>query len=33
MVDVVTQGEVLETDATVEVVERRGNRVVVRAVK
>ena len=33
LVDVVTQGEYLEGDATVEVVERRGNRVVVRAVR
>ena len=33
LVDVVTQGEFLETDATVEVVERRGNRVVVRATR
>ena len=33
LVDVVTQGEFLDTAATVEVVERRGNRVVVRAVK
>ena len=32
LVDVVTRGEYLEVDSTVEVVERRGNRVVVRAV-
>lgn len=32
LVDVVTQGEFLETDAAVEIVEHRGNRVVVRAV-
>lgn len=32
VVDVVTQGEYLETDARVEVIERRGNRVVVRAI-
>ncbi len=33
LVDVVTQGEFLEPGVTIEVVERRGNRVVVRAVK
>ncbi len=33
LVDVVTQGEYLETGAQVEVVERRGNRVVVRSVR
>jgi membrane-bound ClpP family serine protease len=32
LVDVVTQGEYLEADVRVEVIERRGNRVVVRAV-
>ena len=32
LVDVVTQGEYLETSVAVEVIERRGNRVVVRAV-
>ena len=31
-VDVVTQGEFLEVDTEIEVIERRGNRVVVRAV-
>jgi membrane-bound serine protease (ClpP class) len=31
LVDVVTQGELLEHGARVEVIERRGNRVVVRA--
>ena len=31
LVDVVTQGEYLETDTLLEVIERRGNRVVVRA--
>jgi membrane-bound serine protease (ClpP class) len=33
LVDVVTQGEYLEPNTQVEVVERRGNRVVVRAVR
>ena len=33
LVDVVTQGEFLNPDARVEVIERRGNRVVVREVK
>jgi membrane-bound serine protease (ClpP class) len=33
LVDVVTQGEYLEADAEVEVIERRGNRVVVRSVR
>ena len=33
LVDVVTQGEFLDPDARVEVIERRGNRVVVREVK
>jgi membrane-bound serine protease (ClpP class) len=33
LVDVVTQGELIEANATVEVIERRGNRVVVRAVR
>ncbi len=33
LVDVVTQGEYLEANAALEVIERRGNRVVVRAVK
>jgi membrane-bound serine protease (ClpP class) len=32
LVDVVTQGDYLETGARVEVIERRGNRVVVRAI-
>ena len=32
LVDVVTQGEYLEIDTPVEVIERRGNRVVVRAI-
>ena len=32
LVDVVTQGEFLDPDARLEVIERRGNRVVVRAV-
>jgi membrane-bound serine protease (ClpP class) len=32
LVDVVTQGEYLEADVRLEVIERRGNRVVVRAV-
>ena len=31
LVDVVTQGEYLASETAVEVVERRGNRVVVRA--
>ena len=33
LVDVVTQGEFLGPDARVEVIERRGNRIVVRQVK
>jgi membrane-bound serine protease (ClpP class) len=33
LVDVVTQGEYLAQDARIEVIERRGNRVVVRAVR
>jgi len=33
LVDVVTQGEYLEVDARIEVIERRGNRVVVRAAR
>ncbi len=33
LVDVVTQGEYLDVGAKIEVIERRGNRVVVRAVK
>jgi len=33
LVDVVTQGELIETGASVVIVERRGNRVVVRAAK
>jgi len=33
LVDVVTQGEYLDPDAKIEVIERRGNRVVVRAVR
>jgi membrane-bound serine protease (ClpP class) len=33
LVDVVTQGEYLAKDARIEVIERRGNRVVVRAVR
>ncbi|MFQ5413387.1 MAG: nodulation protein NfeD [Phycisphaerae bacterium] len=33
LVDVVTQGEFLDANGSVEVVERRGNRVVVRAVR
>ncbi len=33
LVDVVTQGELIDASATVEVIERRGNRVVVRAVR
>ncbi len=33
LVDVVTQGELIEADAAIEVIERRGNRVVVRAVR
>jgi len=33
LVDVVTQGEYLETGAQIEVIERRGNRVVVRSVR
>ena len=33
LVDVVTQGEYLEPDEKIEVVERRGNRVVVRAAR
>ena len=32
LVDVVTQGELLDADVRVEVIERRGNRVVVRAI-
>ena len=32
LVDVVTQGEYLEPRTRVEIIERRGNRVVVRAV-
>jgi membrane-bound serine protease (ClpP class) len=33
LVDVVTQGEIVEASAAIEVIERRGNRVVVRAVR
>jgi membrane-bound serine protease (ClpP class) len=33
LVDVVTQGELLEANCPIEVIERRGNRVVVRALK
>jgi len=33
LVDVVTEGEYLEANCTIEVIERRGNRVVVRAVR
>lgn len=32
LVDVVTQGEYLDSTARIEVIERRGNRVVVRAI-
>jgi len=33
LVDVVTEGEYLEANCTIEVIERRGNRVVVRAAR
>ena len=33
LVDVVTEGEYLEPNCTIEVIERRGNRVVVRAAR